>query len=282
MGFRLAVSSNGFKKHSFAAAVDIAAAIGYAGIEVLGEPPHLYAGVTPDEEIAAAREKILAAGLRVSNVNAFTLEVVGGDFYHPSFIEKKSAHRKIRTDYTMAAARMTRMLGAKNLSIEPGGPLERGMTRKDAYALFAECLGEIEPVLAAEDVRLLIEPEPELLIERMDEMREFFDFHDHPLLGVNFDIGHVFCVGEDPAVTVRKMRDKIGHVHIEDIAPTRVHRHLVPGDGAIDYRPVFEALAEIGYTGFVTVELYPYGETAGDVSRRAWEFFTSKFGEFFC
>jgi sugar phosphate isomerase/epimerase len=50
-----------------------------------------------------------------------------------------------------------------------------------------------------------------------------------------------------------------------------VHQHRVPGAGAIDFRGVFAALEQIGYTGWVTVELYPYETTAAGVCQAAWD-----------
>ena len=48
------------------------------------------------------------------------------------------------------------------------------------------------------------------------------------------------------------------HYHLEDIAATRVHRHLIPGRGAIDFEATLRAIAATGYDGWLTVELYPY------------------------
>ena len=53
---------------------------------------------------------------------------------------------------------------------------------------------------------LLIEPEPELLIEHFDQYLEFVDRIDSPVVGLNFDIGHAYCVGEDPAEQFRVLR----------------------------------------------------------------------------
>ena len=48
------------------------------------------------------------------------------------------------------------------------------------------------------------------------------------------------------------------HYHFEDIAATRVHQHLVPGRGAIDFAATLRAIRATGYDGWLTVELYPY------------------------
>jgi sugar phosphate isomerase/epimerase len=71
-------------------------------------------------------------------------------------------------------------------------------------------------------------------------------------------MGHFFCVREDPADLIYKLAEHIGHFHLADIAHTRVHNHLIPGQGAIDFLSIFKAISEINYDGFITVELYPY------------------------
>ena len=59
---------------------------------------------------------------------------------------------------------------------------------------------------------------------------------------------------------------------LEDIAATRVHQHLVPGRGAIDFPATINAIRETGYNGWLTVELYPYIDDPDAAAREAREF----------
>jgi sugar phosphate isomerase/epimerase len=121
-------------------------------------------------------------------------------------------------------------------------------------------------------VGLLIEPEPELFIERFDQYLEFMERFDSPRLGLNFDVGHAFCVGEDPQDWVAPMAEHTVHYHFEDIAATRVHRHLVPGEGAIDFAATLRAIHATAYNGWLTVELYPYIDAPDAAAREAREY----------
>ena len=116
---------------------------------------------------------------------------------------------------------------------------------------------------------LLIEPEPGLLIERFDQYLEFIRRVDSPMVGLNFDIGHAYCVGEEPQDWVAKMHRHTRHYHLEDIAATRVHEHLVPGRGAIDFAATLAAIRDTGYDGWLTVELYPYIDDPDAAAREA-------------
>jgi sugar phosphate isomerase/epimerase len=67
------------------------------------------------------------------------------------------------------------------------------------------------------EVFLLIEPEPGLLIERFEQYLEFAGRIDSPWIGLNFDIGHAYCVGEDPQDWIARMAPHTKHYHVEDI-----------------------------------------------------------------
>ncbi len=120
-----------------------------------------------------------------------------------------------------------------------------------------------------EGVLLLVEPEPGLLIETADQFLEFIGHIDSPADVLNYDIGHSYCVGDEPETTIPRVARYIRHFHLEDIAPTRVHHHLVPGTGAIDFAEVVAAIRGIGYDGWLTVELYPFVDDPDAAARAA-------------
>jgi sugar phosphate isomerase/epimerase len=82
-------------------------------------------------------------------------------------------------------------------------------------------------------------------------------------------MGHAYCVGEDPQDWVERMAPHTVHYHLEDIAATRRHQHLVPGEGAIDFAATLRAIEQTGNTGWITVELYPYLENPDEAARQS-------------
>jgi sugar phosphate isomerase/epimerase len=122
-----------------------------------------------------------------------------------------------------------------------------------------------------EQILLLVEPEPDLLIETADQYLEFAAKISSPYIGLNFDIGHSYCVKDDPAATIRRLAHLIRHVHLEDIAATRVHHHLIPGEGAIDFAGTLTALKDVGYAGWVTIELYTCHENPDHAATLAYK-----------
>jgi sugar phosphate isomerase/epimerase len=160
-------------------------------------------------------------------------------------------------------------LGAPHITTEPGGPIAKGQTRQEAIDLFVEALKPLAEHAHEVGVLLLIEPEPELLLETTDQYLEVAERVNAPTIGLNFDIGHAFCVREDLPAAIAKLAPQIRHYHVEDISAERVHHHLVPGTGAIDFAEVFAAIRKTGYDGWVTVELYPFGDDPDGAARQA-------------
>jgi sugar phosphate isomerase/epimerase len=277
----LAFSSNAFKKNTLAQAINSISEIGYRGVELMADLHHAY----PTRFSADARrdtgKRLADLGLIVTNVNAFT-HFVDGDTYHPTWIETDAGLLSKRINHTIACIEMAAEFGCKTVSIQPGGPTcTCGLTPDDACDLFADNLGKCVDVARRCGVVLGIEPEPGLLIESAAEYLKFKNhyFENDAAVKMNCDVGHLFCVGDDPAAVIRGLSDHIAHVHLEDIGANRVHQHLTPGKGVIDFSSIFAALDAIDYAGHVTVELYPYETTAAGVARAAWDHLNRVAGE---
>ena len=269
---RLAFSTNAYLRFSFAEAVRRLAALGYAGVEIMADVPHAWPAFLLPKQKLAIREALGKHKLAISNVNAFMMNAINDRrqrYWHPSWIEPDPNYRAIRIDHTIRALTLARELGAVCITTEPGGPVAEGQSWSAALKLFVEMLKPVIAHAEKEGVLLLIEPEPGLLVETADQFLELMRHIDSPAVGLNFDIGHAYCVGDDPATTIPRVARYIRHFHLEDIAATRVHHHLVPGEGAIDFAATFQAIRQIGYDGWVTIELYPYVDDPDAAARTA-------------
>jgi sugar phosphate isomerase/epimerase len=270
---KLAFSTNAYLNHSFAETTRRLAHLGYRGVEIMADVPHAWPAYLLPEQKLAIREALQQNSLAISNINAFMMHAVDDQrqkYWHPSWIEPDAHYRRVRIEHTKKALSLAKELGAPCITTEPGGPLE-GRSWAECLKLFIE---ELKPVVEHAEkvgVPLLVEPEPDLLIETADQYLEFADKIQSPMLGLNFDIGHFYCVKDEPAPTVHKLKDHIRHVHLEDIAATRVHHHLIPGEGVIDFASTLKALQEVGYTGWVTIELYTCHENPDHAAKLARE-----------
>ncbi len=93
---------------------------------------------------------------------------------------------------------------------------------------------------------------------------------DPPYVDLCYDTGLFTFAGEDPLAMLRKYVDRVGHVHLKDMRLNVVEQvraqnwsflqavrngaFTVPGDGDVDFDPVFQVLEEAGYQGWLLVE----------------------------
>jgi sugar phosphate isomerase/epimerase len=275
---QLAFASSAFRRFALIDALDEIARAGYGAVEIMCDAPHAYPDQLSAGDRRAIREALRERDLAVSNLNAFMMTAVHGprpddslprlarEFWHPSYIESEPTERRKRVGHTRSCLLLAGDLGAPTISIEPGGPLE-GRDEATGLDLFQDALEELAPLAEQLGVAICVEPEPGLVIERSDQYLSFKRRIDSPAIALNLDVGHLYCVGEDPAEAVGKLAGEIRHIQLEDIALTREHRHLTPGDGAIDFRALRTALDAIRYDGYVTVELYPYLDDPSSAAR---------------
>ena len=283
---KLAFSTNAFKRYSLEDSIREIAKVGYSGVEILCDIPHAYAPSFKDDQVRWLKKTLALSNMQISNLNAFTLYAIG-DTYHPSWIDDS---REMRIKHTIECIRLAKRIGAKHLSTEPGGPVvappvpsSSQQQEQQQYQdisrfekIFLDGLTRVTKMAEEEDIKVLIEPEPGLLIENSRQFKNFVTkINNSKYIRLNFDIGHFYCVNEDPAKVVYELSDYIEHFHLADIAHTRIHNHLIPGKGSIDFRSVFDAMDDIGYRGFVTVELYPYQDNPIYAAKEAYSYLCS-------
>jgi L-ribulose-5-phosphate 3-epimerase len=115
--------------------------------------------------------------------------------------------------------------------------------------------GELKIVIAVEEVwnKFLLSPL---------EFARYIDELDSPWLKAYFDVGNVVFYGF-PQDWIRTLGLRVVKVHLKDFQLDRPNGRFAwknVGDGDIDWSEVHRALADIGYTGYVTTEV-----AAGDV-----------------
>jgi sugar phosphate isomerase/epimerase len=259
-------STNAYTRFDLLTALEMIAEIGFSGVEIMCDQPHLYPPEWPEQELLRLKDTLARLKLHITNLNSFTLYAVG-DVILPSWIDADPQQRRIRIEHTIRCLHLAAGLGCKNISIPPGGRAGLMPVRK-ALTLFKDGLKQVLPLAEAAGVRLLIEPEPLLLIENTSQIASFVSDMSSDNLGINFDIGHFFCAGENPAKAFEKLFPWIGHVHIEDIAADRTHNHLIPGLGAINFKEVFAVMKQLHYDGDISLELYPYTDTPSQAGKQ--------------
>nr|WP_216645187.1 sugar phosphate isomerase/epimerase family protein [Isoptericola halotolerans] len=136
------------------------------------------------------------------------------------------------------------------------GVLPAGTTPEVGRERLRSGLEKLLPVAEAAGVVLAFEPEPGMLVERVDDLVDLrCGLGDPAALRLTVDVGHLTCVEDEPGPEViRRVGDLIAHVQVDDMV-RGVHEHLELGTGTVDLPGVLAALHETGFDGLAAVEL---------------------------
>jgi L-ribulose-5-phosphate 3-epimerase len=270
-GLRFGYGTNGFAHHRLDEALSVLADLGYQGVALTLDHPHLDPfGPDLASTVTAARRRVDALGLAVvvETGGRYVLDPWGK--HQPSLLS--DAGRDRRVDLLQRAVRIGAGLGAEAVSFWSGsGP--DGLAEKVAWHRLAEGCAAVLTTAEAEGVTLGFEPEPGMFVDTIAGYRRLRSLLGEPAaFGLTLDIGHCRC-NEDSSVPdcVRQAAPYLVNVQIDDMR-RGVHEHLEFGQGEIDFPPVLAALAGSGYRGLVAVELPRHSHAAPSVARQSLAF----------
>ena len=108
-------------------------------------------------------------------------------------------------------------------------------------------------------------------VQTVEEIDKLMELTDPELVYLLFDSGHLTFAGIDPVPVLEKYINRIKHIHLKDVRlgvynNEVVPKHMsfldavregvftVPGDGDVDFKPIFDIIEKSGYEGWIVVE----------------------------
>ncbi|MGV4988833.1 sugar phosphate isomerase/epimerase family protein [Streptomyces sp. NRAIS4] len=267
---RFGYGTNGFAGHRLEDAVAVLADLGYQGVALTLDHCHLDP-FAPDlaRRTAALARRLQRLGLAVVVETGARYLLDPRRKHAPTLLDDAPA---ARLEYLALAMRVAADLGAEAVSLWSGAcPAE--LAPEAAWdRLYSGCSWAVEEA-ERHGVVLGFEPEPGMLVDTLDAYdRLSRRLGDPPRLGLTLDIGHCRCLEDAPVPDcVRRAGPRLVNVQIEDMR-RGVHEHLEFGAGEIDFPPVLDALAEVGYHGLVSVELPRHSHDAPGLAARSLTF----------
>lgn len=260
-------------ERSLTEAIEIAGEIGYDGVEPMGREPHL----PPDTSLDRARE--FRALLDEHGLEVPCLATYTGGYVDVSDDEREAELADLERYLELADA-----LDCDLVRHGVGGPPVREVAESD-FEVAASWLGRAADRAAEHDVRLAVEIHAHKLTETTESTLKLLDTVGRDNVGAIHDAGNMYIVDAPYGPeTVDRLGDRLFHVHVKD--ERRVDDDSLPGvfeletrhgpelfqprrlgEGAVDHRPLFEALAESGYDGSLTAECHvPTDDADADIA----------------
>lgn len=245
-------------ENTFEQCVSEMALAGFKGTEIGNKYP---------AKINALRRALNLRKLKIAN-SWFSTFLLKQPFYDvEAEFHKKCKFLKAMGAKVIGVSEQSRSIQGKSVPIFGDKPV---MSEKE-WAVFTDGLNHLgEIALEWYGINLTYHHHMGTVVQTEAEIERMMAETDPKFVSLLYDTGHLAYCGEDYMKILRKYIPRIKHVHLKDIRPNviaevrrdnlsfldgvRKGTFTVPGDGAIDFAPVFEVIGDSDYTGWLLVE----------------------------
>ena len=264
--FRLAICSETFPGASFSGICQTARRTGYTGLEIdpsnLSEDP---AALTAEQR-RSLKQQMSVHGVHFCGLHSFLKTPKGLHLTTPD-----AAVRTRTLDYFTRLIDLAADLGASPVMVL-GSSKQRqaidGVTPADAAKRVAEALSRVAPHATGRGVTILLEPlAPHLcnVINTMAEAVAIVQQINSAAVQSMFDTHNTTAEISPLPEVIRRHFSRIRHIHLNELDGK------YPGAGKFPFSPVLQALRDLNYRGWLSVEVFDFKPDGETVARLAAE-----------
>ncbi len=225
--------------------LEVSSAIGYDGVELNVDEKILG---TPKNDREAIADKAKSLGLELPSV-------CSGIFWMFNLASPDEAVRQKGIEVMKKGCEFAADIGASVFLVVPAVAVPE-VTYKEMWALAQRSILEAAPTAMECGVFLGIENVWNRFLYSPLEFRRFIEEINHPNVKAYFDVGNIHQIGF-PQQWIRHLSDLIVCVHVKDFQRSTLQfRPLLQGD--VPWTEVIKALHDVGYDGFLNVEVSSY------------------------
>lgn len=270
---KFAICNETFLDWPFDKAFEFARECGYTGIEIAPFTIDADARRISPARRSEVRRQAERAGLEVLGLHWLLAKTEGFHVTSPD-----AAVRRATSDYVRELGRLCRDLGGWLLVF--GSPVQRnllpGVSHEQGLEYAAEVFGPAMSELEDLGVTLAIEPlgpaEGNFLLTAADGVRLVRTI-DSPNCRLHLDCKAMSSESKPIPDIIRDSAEWLVHFHANDA------NKLGPGFGELDFVPIFDALRQVGYGGWVSVEVFDYAPGVERLARQSIEYMRECLGK---
>jgi inosose dehydratase len=270
------------KENTFEQCISEAALAGFRGTEVGNKYPH---------DASVLKGYLEIRGLRIASAwfSAFLTTQPYGETER-AFLKHRDFLHELGAKVIVVSEQGHSIQGKMNIPIFEG----KYIMNDDEWNMLTTGLNKLGDLANEKGMKLVYHHHMGTVVQTSEEIDRLMEETDPNKVCLLFDSGHLAFSGEDEIAILKKYVDRIKHVHLKDVRPEKVEQvrreklsflqavrlgaFTVPGDGAIDFKPIFQILSEHDYEGWLLVEAeqdpakanpFVYAKKARDYIRRA-------------
>ncbi len=263
---KFAICNETFNDRSIPAGFELARECGYTGIEIAPFTLTQYATDISAAQRDEVRHQAADAGLEVVGLHWLLAKTEG--FY---LTTPDETVRRKTAEYLAELAVLCRDLGGSLMVL--GSPQQRnllpGVTLAEGMRYAADCLTQVLPTLEETGVVIAVEPlgpsEGDFLLTATEGV-ELCQMVASPQVRLHLDVKAMSSEATPIPQLIRDHRHYLHHFHAND--PNRQG----PGFGKVQFPPIFAALGEIDYRGWVSVEVFDYTPGIERLARESMQY----------
>jgi inosose dehydratase len=245
------------KENTFEQCVSEMALAGFAGSEIGSKYP---------KDPAILKDALDLRGLKVANA------------WFSSFLTTKP-YAETERDF-ICQCDFHKAVGASLIGVSEQGHSIQGtklpifdakrILNDDEWITLAEGLDKLGKIAVDKGMTLVFHHHMGTVVQTEKETDRLMEMTKPEFVSLLFDTGHFAYSGENPLPILKKHLRRVRHVHLKDIRPkvidvvrkeklsflqgVRLGTFTVPGDGSLDFKPIFQVLSDGGYNGWMLVE----------------------------
>lgn len=262
---KFAICNETFEGTSHREGLQLAKELGYTGVEVAPFTLGTYAQDISPLARREYRSMVSDLGMEIIGLHWLLAKTAG---FH--LTTDDAAVRGKTADYLKQLIELCSDLGGTLMVL--GSPAQRNfvapMTHAQAVDNALDVLRRVVPDLLASNVRLAIEPlgpQEGNFLNHASEARSMIEAIGSPAVGLHLDVKAMSTEGIAIDKIIRDQADLMLHFHAND--PNK----LGPGMGDVDQAPIFQALHDVRYSGWVSVEVFDYSPGVDTILRTSMQ-----------
>ncbi len=260
---RYAICNETFEGWDHARVCRTVAELGYQGLEIA--PFTLARSI---DEVSAGRRRELRRQAEDNGLTLLGLHWLLAKTEGMQLTAVDATVRQRTADYLIALAHCCADLAGELLVF--GSPAQRripaGATRAQAVEYAVDTFRRAQGGIADSGVKLCLEPLAPAeadFINTCAEAIEILDLLAHPSFALHLDVKAMSSEDTPIPDLIRRHATRTGHFHANDA------NRRGPGFGEVDFVPIFQALRDSGYAGWVSVEVFDYAPDAETIARES-------------
>lgn len=216
---KLSYSTFGLTNLDFLTAIDEVEKAGYPGIEISFHRDQFNPFDLSDDDLANVKKRLDSGRVKAACVATASHFFTPQRPHEPSLMTPDLAGRKRRIELVKRGIHVARKLGVNLVTFGSGFIRDEHVSspsvnpRELLIDSIQQCIAEIRP---DEDITLLIEPEPGMFIETMEQGLSLMREIDSPRFRLHIDLLHSYCSEQNYVAALAQAAPHIRYLHVSD------------------------------------------------------------------